>query len=143
MLQSHCKCTQSKVNPVKVSWWSTFLIVILPKCPFCIMAYSSAITMCGGPAMYVSENNWVSYMPIALALVVVLMIALKFRDFRTYFALAFSLMGTLLVILTHQTIIEAIFYYLGTALLIFGIWTNGSLFSILGIKSSKRSVIKV
>lgn len=143
MLQSHCKYTQSRVNPVKVSWWSTFLIVVLPKCPFCIMAYSSAITMCGAPAIYVSENNWGSYIPIALALVVVLMIALKFRDIRTYFALAFSFTGTLLVILTHQTLIDAMFYYTGTALLIFGIWTNGSLFSILGIKSVKRFVTKI
>lgn len=106
------------------------------------MAYSSAITMCGGEAMYVADNNWVSYIPLILAFLVILMITLNFRDGRTYLALFLALIGTLLVILVHQTMLVSAFYYVGTGLLILGIWVNGSLYSVLRLKNSKQAQIK-
>ena len=86
---SNYKCHPSKnCNEARsASVLSTFLLIILPKCPFCIMAYSSAITICGGPDMYFISNNWVSYVPLFLALFINLMLLLNWRGQRTILAI--------------------------------------------------------
>ncbi len=86
--------------------------------------------MCGGVDMYVNENNWVSYFPLVLALIIVGLITLNFRDTRTYFALMLAASGTILVLLAHQTFLTSAYYNAGTTLLILGIWVNGSFLSI-------------
>ena len=85
-------------------------MIVLPKCPFCVMAYSSAITMCGGPSMYLSGNNWVSYIPLLLGVVIISMILLNRRGIRTYYALLIGAIGFLMILLTHQLVIESVFY---------------------------------
>ncbi|MEL7006473.1 MAG: hypothetical protein AAFN93_27680, partial [Bacteroidota bacterium] len=89
MNRSCQKCTNSekRVQSTGSSWASAVLIIVIPKCPFCIMAYSSAITMCGGPDMYLLDNNWVSYIPILLSVFIIAMLILNYRDVRTNYAL--------------------------------------------------------
>ncbi len=131
-MKSVCRPCITK-RPIKngTSWLSAFLIIIIPKCPFCVLAYSSAITMCGASSLYLTENNWVSCIPFLLAVIVVAMIALNFRDSRTIWAIIISIIGLLLIMGSHQLIIESQFYHLGTFLLFFSILLNGSLFSLL------------
>ncbi len=139
MSHSCKKCSDSgkRVKATGSSWVSAVLIIIIPKCPFCIMAYSSAITMCGGPDMYMQGNNWVSYIPIFLAVFIIVMLLLNYRDVRTKYAIAMAFIGLIFVLLTHQTILTSTFYYYGTVLLMFSIWLNGSLFSLLRKLKSK------
>ena len=68
-----CKTTEKPKVIERSSWLSAFLVIIIPKCPFCVMAYTSAITMCGGTDMYFAENNWVSYIPILLGAIIILL----------------------------------------------------------------------
>jgi hypothetical protein len=136
---SNCNCHPSKkVNKASsVSVLSTFLLIILPKCPFCIMAYSSAITICGGPDMYLMSNNWVSFVPLALALFINVMLLLNWRGRRTFNALLVSLVGFSLILMTHQLILSSGFYNLGAMLLFMSIWLNGSFIYLLSRIRSK------
>tara|TARA_B110001452_G_scaffold88169_1_gene72130 strand:+ start:7303 stop:7740 length:438 start_codon:yes stop_codon:yes gene_type:complete len=136
---SNCNCHPSKkVNKASsVSVLSTFLLIILPKCPFCIMAYSSAITICGGPDMYLMSNNWVSFVPLALALFINVMLLLNWRGRRTFNALLVSLVGFSLILMTHQLILSSGFYNLGAMLLFMSIWLNGSFIYLLNKIRSK------
>ena len=136
---SNCNCHPSKkVNKASsVSVLSTFLLIILPKCPFCIMAYSSAITICGGPDMYLMSNNWVSFVPLALALFINVMLLLNWRGRRTFNALLVSLVGFSLILMTHQLILSSGFYNLGAILLFMSIWLNGSFIYLLNKVRSK------
>ena len=129
-----CKTDAAATGNFRTSFWSTALIVILPKCPFCIMAYSSAITMCGaGELFYTSENNWVSYIPILLSLIIVRIIFSNKRGRRTLISASIAISGALLIILTQQTVLSFQFYNVGAVMLFFAIWLNGSLFSFVSL----------
>jgi hypothetical protein len=95
------------------------------------MAYTSAITMCGGSDMYFAENNWVSYVPILLGAIIMTLLLANYRGVRTIYALSIAAIGLTLIILTHQVIIDGSFYTYGTVLFILAIWINGSLMAIL------------
>ena len=130
---SNCNCHPTKkVNrSSSASLFSTVVLIILPKCPICIMAYSSAITICGGPDMYLMSNNWVSYVPLVLALFINLMFLFNWRGQRTLYALTIAMVGFTLISLTHQLVLSPIFYDLGAVLLLMSIWLNSSLISLL------------
>jgi hypothetical protein len=95
------------------------------------MAYSSAITICGGTDMYFRSNNWVSYVPLVLALFINLMFLFNWRGQRTLYALTIAMVGFTLISLTHQLVLSPIFYDLGAVLLLMSIWLNSSLISLL------------
>ena len=132
-----CKSSEKPNVVERSSWLSAFLVIIIPKCPFCVMAYTSAITMCGGTDMYFTENNWVSYIPVLLGAVIIALLIANYRGARTIYALSIAALGLVLIMLTHQVIIEASYYTYGTILLILAIWMNGSLMSIIS-KIEKR-----
>ena len=138
-MSSNCNCHPTKkVNrSSSASLFSTVVLIILPKCPFCIMAYSSAITICGGPDMYLMSNNWVSFVPLALALFINVMLLLNWRGRRTFNALLVSLVGFSLILMTHQLILSSGFYNLGAMLLFMSIWLNGSFIYLLSRIRSK------
>ena len=99
------------------SFLSALFVIIIPKCPICVMAYTSAITICGGENMYLSQNNWISYIPIFLSVMILGMILWNRRGVRTWMALITALVGSGMIILAHQLIIEPNFYNYGSILL--------------------------
>ena len=126
-----CK-SQSKLNTaLQPSFLGSLLIVIIPKCPFCVMAYSSAITMCGGKSLYLAQNNWISYVPLLLSLVIIYILVKNYKDQRTLMAIGLAVSGSTLLVLVHQTIVGPVFYNLGAILLFSAIWLNGSLLSFI------------
>lgn len=130
----HCKkCnTTRKVYTFRnSSFFSAILIILIPKCPFCIMAYSSAITICGGQDIYMTSNNWVSFIPILLSAVVFSMIVLNRKGVRTWIAAVMAVLSTLLILLSHQLMVPASFYTIGGVGLLLAIWVNGNLFSFV------------
>ena len=127
-----CHKTQNKLFRFKnTSYLSAILVIIIPNCPFCVMAYSSAITMCGGPDMYLESNNWVSYIPLFLSAFILGVILYNNRGIRTFYAFLVALTGFLLILLSHQLMIPAEFFNWGTMLLFLAIWMNSSLLSFL------------
>ncbi|MFZ9047013.1 MAG: hypothetical protein ACO2ZZ_14235 [Cyclobacteriaceae bacterium] len=127
-------CTTSKTNKISTgsSLFSALMVVIIPKCPICIMAYTSAVTMCGGPDMYMAENNWISFIPIFMSLVITGLILYNRKGWRTWLALAIAMLGGIFIAMTHQLILPAKFYNVGTILLFLAIWFNSNFISFLG-----------
>lgn len=140
-MPSHCKKCNStrKVYTFRnSSFFSAILIILLPKCPFCIMAYSSAITICGGQDIYMSSNNWVSYIPLVLAAIVFIMIVLNQKGMRTWIAAVITLISIFLIVLSHQLILPADFYNVGGVGLLISVWINGNLLSFI---SQMRNIL--
>lgn len=131
MKRNSCKCSNQKKRikpPSPFPIVGGILIAILPKCPFCILAYSSAITLCSGKTLYNHAPIWSSYISIGLACLVLLFILLNYRGIRTVLALITALVGVIFLIISELFTGELSFYYWGSSLLFFGIWMNGSLY---------------
>ena len=126
---SCCKSAKSVPNKqYKYAWLPAIVVAILPKCPFCVMAYSGAITMCSGNSLYPNESTYMSYITMLLALVVLIGILFNFRGGRTKIALLIAISGLSFVFISQFIIPSSLYYYIGVLLLFFGIWYNGSFF---------------
>lgn len=122
---SECKLANKKTG---LSWLFALVVAILPKCPFCIMAYSGAMTLCSGTTIYPQLGNYSLYIIITLSLIVCLGIAFNYRGKRTIIALLISLFGILSLVASQSFWMGQTAYYIGVVLLFFGIWYNGSFF---------------
>ena len=126
-----CKSQRKDNLALKSSFLSSLLIVILPKCPFCIMAYSSALTMCGGKSIYLAQNNWVSYIPLVLSMVILYILVRNNKGQRTFAAIGAAVLGISILVMVHQVQLSPGYYNLGAFLLFFAVWLNGSFLSFV------------
>ncbi len=101
------------------------LIALIPKCPFCILAYSSAISLCCS-AKVVYTPEWTSWLSVILAFITLSGIILNYRGKRTWFAALLVVLGSLLIIQAELFTGELGEYYYGAAALLLGVWINGS-----------------
>jgi hypothetical protein len=128
--EKSCPCKQPHHIGAKATYWpllNGLLIALLPKCPFCIMAYSSAITLCSGATLYDHNPTWVSWISIGLAALTLLLVLWNHKGTRTWFAAAFVVLGSLLIIESELRTGDIPNYYFGCTLLLLGVWTNGNL----------------
>lgn len=124
----HC-CGVNKVERKSSSGSSLLtgiLIALIPKCPYCILAYSSAITMCSGTKLYMQSPGFLSYLPLALAFLTLLFIVLNNRGKRTIAAAALVGTGSLMMLACQFYTFNINHYYIGTFLILFGVWVNAS-----------------
>lgn len=126
----HCGCsTHNKVrikNP-HYPFLSSLLIVLIPKCPFCIMAYTSAITVCSAKSMSGYSPQWTSWISICLAMVTFLIVAWNYKGRKTLLACALILTGILLIVRSELVTGVLTGYCWGSVLLFVGVWVNGNL----------------
>ena len=85
--QKKCQNSYAKKS---LSWLPAIFIAIIPKCPFCIMAYSGALTLCSGTTMYPNAGTSISYLSIGLAAFVVLSIFFNYKGEKTKYAISFT-----------------------------------------------------
>jgi len=110
-------------------------LAVLPKCPLCIMAYSSTMVLCSGqtvsfgPAHVSPLTIWIT---AAIGLITLVCILLNFRDKRTIYAFWLAFTGMALVLYSVTTGLEPWLYYSGVVVVFLGIWLNGSLLNHLG-----------
>lgn len=121
--KNHCQTTLVKKFP---SWLPALFIAFIPKCPFCIMAYSGAITLCSGTKMYPHTDTTTSYISIGLATIVILSILFNNRGKKTAYAFMLTCTGMLLLMTSQFYWISEYLYYAGVGFIFFGIWYNGS-----------------
>jgi len=119
------KCP-TQINKKHISWLPAFIIAILPKCPFCIMAYSGAMTLCSGRTLTPNAGTGSSYLIIGLSILVLASIAFNHKGKKTKIAILLSLLGIISLISSQFIFISQILYYIGVGILFFGIWYNGS-----------------
>ena len=120
-------CTSCKKKRwQRLTWLPALAVAILPKCPFCIMAYAGAIPLCGGNTVYPNAGNFSLYLTGGFALVVLLGILLNNKGTRTFTAGLIAAVGICCIVTGQLIWISMPLYYLGTGILFFGIWYNGS-----------------
>lgn len=141
-----CACpseSKVKIKSAPTTLFSALLIAILPKCPFCLLAYSSAITVCSTKAM-VHTTGWASYISISLSLITLFIVLFNYKGKRTIAAASVILFGTLIISYSELFSGQVYHYYIGCALLLLGAWANGSfLFFVKLLKSTIKKKVGV
>lgn len=126
-----CPCPSKKEPKRKaksLSVLSGLLIVLLPKCPFCILTFSSAITLCSGAKIYQHAPGWASFISIGLAAATLALLAWNYKGRRTLAAAALVLVGSYFIISSELWTGELAEYYWGAFFLLLGVWVNGSFY---------------
>jgi hypothetical protein len=127
-----CKATAPSMGRKKALPLVFGLIVaILPKCPFCVLAWSSAITLCSGDTMYNHTALWTSWISVGLALCTLLLVLWNYRGTRTLVAAALVAAGCALLLRAEWITGSLPTYYFGTTLLLGGVWVNGNLLPLI------------
>lgn len=137
----HCRCTtHTKVRTKNPHYplLSTLLIVLLPKCPFCLLAYTSAITMCSVKSLTQHAPQWTSYISIGLSVVTLLIVALNYKGMKTLVACLLILMGSSLIVQSELYSGLLTGYYWGCALVFLGVWVNGNFSYVVRILTSRK-----
>ena len=123
-----CKCPSERKVKIKNSplpFFSLLLIAILPKCPFCMLAYSTAITVCSTKAI-AHTTGWASYVSISLVLITLIIVLYNFKGKRTLTAASLILLGTIFISYSELLSGSVTHYYIGSVALLIGVWANGS-----------------
>jgi hypothetical protein len=106
------------------------LLALLPKCPFCIMAFTGTALLCGEGSVIEISNTHNSLLTIVITGVLCLLtfigIALNKRGSRTLYALALAASGIALIMFSVIRSGGQPLYYSGISLVFFGVWLNGS-----------------
>ena len=133
-------------NKKPVNLLTMIFLILLPKCPFCLMAFSSTVILCG-KAGGVSEitNSSSSATTIFITsffcVMVLLNILLNYRDIRTKYALLLAATGCLLIMCSVTVDGGLPLYYAGVVLVFIGVWLNASLLYIIRKIIDRRKII--
>ncbi len=118
------KKKEDKSNPLSMSAW--LIIALLPKCPLCLLSYSTAISLCSGKTLFQDTVGWTSYIPIFLALVLIGTFIYNFKGRKTLKAILIAVLGCVIILFGEYFSKSIATYYYGTAVLLFACWVNGS-----------------
>ena len=129
----------------QVGLLTTILLVLLPKCPFCVMAFSGTIILCG-KAGGVSEtslsSSTTSFITLFICVLVFLSILFNYRDARTRYALILAAAGSAMIIYSVGAGGGLSLYYAGVILVFAGVWLNASLLYIIGKITGRQRIIQ-
>jgi hypothetical protein len=106
------------------------LLALLPKCPFCYMAFSGTLMLCGnGSGMFTRTFSSLptQIFSVTFCLLILLFIILNFRDKRTLYAIALAVVGSAMVIYSTTIAGGLMLYYSGVVMIFFSVWLNASL----------------
>ena len=121
---THKGCKKNRFS--QLSWLPAVFIAILPKCPFCIMAYSGAVSMCSGKMLFPNADTYSGYIIIGLSLLILLSILLNHKGRQTWIAAGIVSVGISLLVCSQYVYMSEPLYFLASFALFFGIWYNGS-----------------
>ena len=115
--------------------FTNLFLVALPKCPLCIIAYSSTLMLCGKEETIISSQIHSSLIATGITIffcaVVLVSLLLNYRDFRTKYAVALALAGSAMIISSTVFTLGPLIYFSGTGIIFSAIWLNGSMFYFL------------
>lgn len=126
-------CCKTKIKPNKtvgrtsgsVSFLSTLLIILLPKCPLCVTAYMSAILL-----FFDIDNGELA--PIlmhakpVLGIVILIMILINYKGQKTILSATIAGIVTVLIFLNNYFYIAVMTDWILYAAFLFAIWYNGN-----------------
>src|SRR5262245_50237107 len=105
-------------------------LALLPKCPYCFVAFSGSIMLCGNGGGLYSRTFSSPAMLIITALtclITLFSVILNFRDRRTKYAIVLVALGSALTIFSVTMGGGLTLYYLGVVMIFAGAWLNASL----------------
>lgn len=120
---------------------TTILLIVLPKCPFCLMAFSSTIILCGkagGASELTHSSSTTISITAFFCFTVLLNILLNYRDKRTIYSLVLAAAGCFLIMYSVCAAGGLSLYYSGVVLVFIGVWLNASLLYIVKRITGKR-----
>jgi hypothetical protein len=113
---------------------TTILLILLPKCPFCLMAYSSTLILCGkagGVSELTHSSSTTIFITAFFCFTVLLSIILNYRDARTRYSFLLAAAGCFLIMYSVSVGGGLPFYYSGVILVFVGVWLNASLLYVI------------
>ncbi len=128
-MRTNCHCLTGKkplAKKAELSIIGGLIVALVPKCPFCIVAFSSAITVCGGKGLYAVSPTWTPYLAVGLALFTLIVTWINFKGKQTMIASLILLTGIMLIVFNEFYMQAFNTYYLGSFFLMLGVWYNGS-----------------
>jgi len=105
-------------------------LALLPKCPFCYMAFSGTLMLCGnGNGMFTRTFSSLptQIFSITFCLLILLFIILNYRDKRTLYAIVLATVGFAMIIYSTTIAGGLMLYYFGVIIIFFAVWLNASL----------------
>ncbi|MCI4671040.1 MAG: hypothetical protein MRZ79_23080 [Bacteroidia bacterium] len=127
-----CKCAKKGPGKRISSLFPTvggFILAILPKCPFCVLAYTSALSLCGSTQLHYPV--WASWISLSFALLTLFFVLYNYKGTKTILSASIVSIGCLLIVWAELNTGSLYDYYAGTSLVLLGVWINGSLFHFL------------
>ena len=131
-MNQNCHCLskrKAQQRKESASILGTLLIAFIPKCPFCIVAYTSAISTCSTASMSEGIQNWSWWLSLILSAITLLLVIYNFKGTKSLIAIGMILAGSMAILLSKMNSFwfEEI-YYTGSVLLLWGVWMNGSFY---------------
>ncbi|NND35489.1 MAG: hypothetical protein HKN76_23070 [Saprospiraceae bacterium] len=107
------------------------MIVLIPKCSFCLAAFSGAIALCSGTVIAADLPNWGLWILVLSGFLVLAGLFLNNQGIKTHIAVILALAGIGLISLCQILTLQLSYHYLGSFLILLAIWTNGSLHTVV------------
>jgi hypothetical protein len=137
--KKHCRKLDKYTLPrdkKKISFFAGFMLLLLPKCPFCFMAFSSTFVLCDQAGTFTDTHTHSSSTTFLLSLlfcvITLASIIFNYRGNRTKYALLLALAGSSYILFSIAIGGGLALYYIGVAFIFSGVWLNGSLLFIVG-----------
>jgi len=142
MCMNDCKTRKSVRTAKSAGILSGFFLLLIPKCPFCFMAFSSVMIFCGGKDAVYGSRTFFSATTLILTaifcLTALLSIIIYYRRSRGKYALMLAIPGIIVLILTVTFIGGLMLYYLGALMLMAGLLRNSGLWPFIQGKLNFR-----
>lgn len=142
---------QDKINSSgKWGIASGIILAILPKCPFCIMAFTSTAMLCGEGAIIEDVITHNSAFTILITgffgLITLGAILGKRKGKKTGYAFSIALLGIAMIMYSVARSGGQSLYYAGLIFVFIGVWLNGSLLWLWrnmkgGVLERRRDVV--
>jgi uncharacterized membrane protein len=120
----------------KFNFFTGLMLVLLPKCPFCVMAFSSTFVLCGKAGTFTATHTHFSSTTFLLSAffcaITIVSVLFNYRDSRTKYALLLALAGSSCILFSVAKGGGLALYYFGVLFIFFGVWLNGSLLFFVG-----------
>ncbi|MDX1314119.1 MAG: hypothetical protein R3356_01340, partial [Eudoraea sp.] len=122
-------CTNNKSKKINAgdgaSMLTTALLILAPKCPFCVMAYTGSILM-----FFDIESSaimpYVQHIKPALGALILLIIVLNNRGRKTAIALSIGITAMILLLLSNYSMMPVVPEWLLYCTFFFAAWYNGN-----------------
>jgi hypothetical protein len=113
----------------KFSFFAGLILALLPKCPFCFMAFSSTFVLCDQAGTFTDTHTHSSSTTFLLSSlfcgITFAGILFNYHDNRTKYALMLALAGSACIVFSVAMGGGLALYYCGVSFILFGVWLNG------------------